>query len=151
MIKIGDNAPLFSLPDQEGVIHSLADYKGKTVIIYFYPKDDTPGCTTEACEVRDNIDEFRKLGVEIFGISADSTKKHKAFATKYDLPFPLLSDESHEVCEAYGVWKEKKFMGKSYMGIERTTFTIGEDGKIKHIFEKVKPAGHAALLIKNVS
>jgi peroxiredoxin Q/BCP len=143
MIKIGTKAPSFSLPDQDGKMHALADYLGKKVLLYFYPKDDTPGCTTEACTFRDGYKEFQDMGLVILGVSADAVKSHKKFAEKFDLPFPLLSDEHKEVCEAYDVWKLKKFMGREYMGIERTSFLIDEQGKIAKIYEKVKPTEHA--------
>ena len=124
-------------------MHALADYLGKKVLLYFYPKDDTPGCTTEACTFRDGYKEFQDMGLVILGVSADAVKSHKKFAEKFDLPFPLLSDEHKEVCEAYDVWKLKKFMGREYMGIERTSFLIDEQGKIAKIYEKVKPTEHA--------
>lgn len=143
MLKIGQKAPIFSLPDQNGKVHSLEDYKGKKVLLYFYPKDDTPGCTTEACNFRDGYDEFMKMGLVILGVSADAIKSHKKFAEKFKLPFPLLSDEDKKVCEAYGVWQMKKFMGREYMGIVRSSFLINEEGTIAKIYEEVKPKEHA--------
>lgn len=143
MFKIGDKAPLFSLPDQNGEIHSLKQYLGKKVLLYFYPKDDTPGCTTEACNFRDGYKDFQDMGLIILGVSADSVRSHKKFSEKFNLPFPILSDESKEVCEAYGVWKLKKFMGREYMGIERSSFLIDENGKIEKIYEDVKAKEHA--------
>ncbi len=144
MIKIGKKAPTFTLPDQDGNIHTLKQYTGKKVLVYFYPKDDTTGCTTEACTFRDGYKEFQKMGLVILGVSADSVKSHKKFAEKFALPFPLLSDESRKICEAYGVWQKKKFMGREYMGIMRMSFLIDEEGKIAKIYEKVKPPVHAS-------
>lgn len=143
MIHIGTQAPQFSLPDQDGMTHTVEQYLGKKILIYFYPKDNTPGCTTEACNFRDGYEEFKDMGLVILGISADSVKSHKKFADKFKLPFPLLSDEMHTVCEAYGVWKLKKFMGREYMGIERSSFLIDEKGNIATIYEQVKPSLHA--------
>jgi peroxiredoxin Q/BCP len=121
IIKEGKEAPDFELMDQEGKLHKLSDYKGKVVILYFYPKDDTPGCTVEACNFRDNFEVFKAAGVEILGISPDSVKSHAKFQQKHSLPFTLLADEDHKVCEVYGVWGPKKFMGKEYNGVYRTT------------------------------
>ena len=143
MLKVGMKAPEFNLPDQEGKMHSLKDLKGKFVLLYFYPKDDTPGCTKEACTIRDNYSAFKKMDLVVLGVSADSPKSHAKFADKYKLPFPLLADEKKEVIEAYGVWAKKKFMGREYMGILRNSFLIGPDGKIAKIYEGVKPAEHA--------
>jgi len=142
-LTIGDKAPEFNLPDQKGSLHSLKDQKGKWTLLYFYPKDDTPGCTIEACTIRDNYPAFKKLGITVFGMSADPVKKHEKFSEKYDLPFTLLSDEEKETLEAYGVWGKKKFMGREYMGISRESFLIDPKGKIVKIYEKVKPAQHA--------
>jgi len=142
MLKIGDKAPEFSLPSSDRSTSSLKDFKGKKVVLYFYPKDDTSGCTKEACSFRDNLARVRKKGAVILGISADSIHSHGKFIEKYDLTFPLLSDESKETIKAYGVWKEKSMYGRKYMGIERTTFIIDEKGKIAHIFPKVKVEGH---------
>ena len=141
-LKIGTKAPSFTLPDQDGKMHSLKDCLGKKVLIYFYPKDDTPGCTTEACSFRDGYKELQKAGLEVFGISKDSVKSHKKFAEKFKLPFPILSDEDTKVCQAYGVWGLKKFMGREYMGINRVSFLIDEKGNIAKIYETVKPAEH---------
>jgi peroxiredoxin Q/BCP len=143
MIKVGQKAPQFSLPDQDGTTHSLSQYAGKKVLLYFYPKDDTPGCTTEACNFRDGYKEFAKMGLVILGVSKDSVKSHKKFAEKFSLQFPLLSDESGEVVEKYGSWGKKKFMGREYMGIIRNSFLIDEEGQIAKIYESVKPAEHA--------
>jgi peroxiredoxin Q/BCP len=143
MLKINQKAPKFSLLDQNGKVHTLRQYLGKKVLLYFYPKDDTPGCTTEACNFRDRYKDFAKMGLVILGVSADSIKSHKKFADKFTLPFPLLSDESHVVCEAYGVWGLKKFMGREYMGIERSSFLIDELGNIAKIYEKVKAGEHS--------
>lgn len=142
-LKHGDSAPLFSLEDDNGVNRSLSDYKGKPVVLYFYPKDNTPGCTTEACNFRDDYAQYEKAGVVILGISPDNPKSHSGFKLKFNLPFVLLSDTDHKVCELYGVWGRKKFMGKEYDGVLRTTFLIGEDGKIVKIFEDVKPSEHS--------
>lgn len=139
----GEKAPAFALPDQDGRVRSLEEYRGERVLLYFYPKDDTPGCTQEACAIRDAIGNFSDLGIVVLGVSADPVKKHAAFAKKYDLPFPLLSDPDHTVLEAYGVWQKKKFMGREYMGITRTSFLIGDDGRIEKVYLSVKPATHA--------
>lgn len=141
-LKVGQEAPQFSLPDQDGVVHDLAGYRGKWVVLYFYPKDDTPGCTTQACGLRDNFSQLNNLGVTVLGVSADSIKSHHKFATKHRLPFTLLADEQKQVVEQYGVWGEKKFMGKSYLGINRTTFIINPSGSIAAIYEQVKPEQH---------
>jgi peroxiredoxin Q/BCP len=143
MLHLNKKAPAFTLPDQDGNIHKLVDYKGRRVLLYFYPKDDTPGCTTEACTFRDGYKTFQDMGLVVIGISADSVKSHRKFSDKFSLPFPLLSDETHEVCEAYGVWGKKKFMGREYMGITRSSFLIDEEGKLIKIYEQVKPAVHA--------
>jgi peroxiredoxin Q/BCP len=142
MLNIGDKAPDFLLASSEGKEVSLKHLRGKKVVLFFYPKDDTPGCTKEACSFNENLALVRKKGTEIFGISADSIKTHKKFAEKYHLKFPLLSDETKEVIKAYGVWQEKSFMGKKYMGIVRSTFIIDEQGKIASIFRTVKVNGH---------
>jgi peroxiredoxin Q/BCP len=148
MLKVGDKAPLFTLLDKNNEKISLKDFKGKKVILYFYPKDMTSGCTQEACDFRDAFPAFNKLKAVVLGISIDSVTSHNKFAGKYDLPFTLLSDENKEVVEKYGVWKEKSMYGRKYMGIERTTFLIDEEGKIKNIFPKVKVAGHVEEVIK---
>lgn len=147
-LKISDKAPSFTLLSTDGKEISLDDFKGKKIVLYFYPKDDTPGCTKEACSFRDNLVRVKKKGAVVFGISADAVRAHQKFTEKYDLNFPLLSAETKEVINAYGVWKKKSFMGKSYMGIERTTFIIDEQGKIIHIFPKVKVDGHVDEILK---
>lgn len=141
--KIGNLAPAFSLQDQNGDKVSLQDFRGKkNVVLYFYPKALTPGCTTQACGIRDYKKEFAKAGTEVLGISPDPVKKLVSFTEKHDLNFTLLADEEHKVADKYGVWGLKKFMGKEYMGINRMTFIIGKDGKLKHIMEKVKTKSH---------
>lgn len=149
-LKAGDKAPDFKLPSQDNEIHSLKDLKGQWVLLYFYPKDDTPGCTTEACAIRDNYPAFKKLGIKVFGMSADPVKKHQKFADKYDLPFTLLSDEEKTTLKAYGVWSKKKFMGREYMGILRQSFLIDPKGKIAKVYEKVKPAEHAEEVLEDL-
>lgn len=140
--NIGDQAPDFTLPtDGEGNI-TLSELKGQKVVLYFYPKDDTPGCTQESCDFRDNLSQFNALNTAIIGISKDSVAKHDKFKAKYDLTFPLASDETGDVCENYGVWVEKSMYGKRYMGIERSTFLIDEEGKFAKIWRKVKVPGH---------
>lgn len=136
-------APAFSLPDQDGKVRSLKDYEGKWLLVYFYPNDDTPTCTTEACAIRDLWADFKAQGLEVVGISANGVKSHAKFAKKYGLPFTLLSDESLETVNAYGVWQEKRFMGRTFMGTVRTSFLIGPDGVIAKVYEQVKAAGHA--------
>jgi thioredoxin-dependent peroxiredoxin len=142
-VSINQPAPDFILQDENGTQRSLADYRGKPVILYFYPKDDTPGCTTEACNFRDDYSAYENSGVVILGVSPDSPKSHTKFKAKYNLPFTLLADEDHQVAELYGVWGPKKFMGREYDGILRTTFLIDADGNIKRVFENVKPADHS--------
>ena len=139
----GDKAPEFSVPDATGKIVRLKDLRGKKVVLFFYPKDDTPGCTKEACAFRDSFAKFKKRGIEVLGISLDSEKSHQKFTQKYDLPFRLLADTDRAVSEAYGTYGEKKFMGRTYMGNHRMTFLIDEKGKIKKIYSKVKPEDHA--------
>lgn len=141
-VTIGKKAPDFSLPRDGGGMISLSDYKGQKVILYFYPKDDTSGCTKQACTLNDNLSKFNMLKAQIIGVSKDSVKKHDKFKEKYGLQFPLASDENGTTCEDYGVWVEKSMYGRKYMGIERTTFLIDEDGKIEHIWNKVKIEGH---------
>jgi peroxiredoxin Q/BCP len=141
--QIGDMAPQFELEDQDGKTHKLSDYLGTPVVLYFYPKDNTPGCTAQACSFRDSFAEYRQKGITVLGVSKDSAKSHAKFQDKFSLPFTLLADVEHKVAEAYGVWVQKKFMGREYMGMERTTFIIDKDGKIVHILEKVKPQNHA--------
>jgi len=142
MLKINQQAPTFSLQDQHGITHTLEQYLGKKVLVYFYPKDDTPGCTTEACNFRDNYEALTEAGLVVLGVSKDSVKSHKKFGDKYDLPFPLLSDEDASMCQAYGVWGMKKFMGREYMGISRMSFLVDEKGNIAKIYEDVKPKEH---------
>lgn len=143
-------APDFTLLDENSVSHTLSQYRGKDVILYFYPKDDTPGCTLEACNFRDDYSAYEKAGVVILGVSTDSPKSHTKFKQKYHLPFTLLADETHEACEKYGVWAKKKMMGKEFMGVLRTTFLISKDGVIKKVFENVKPADHSQEILKLV-
>lgn len=143
-IKSGIPAPDFSLVDDAGITRRLADYRGQSVVLYFYPKDDTPGCTTEACNFRDDYSGYVDAGVTILGVSPDSPQSHAKFKKKFQLPFPLLADEQHAVCDAYGTWGLKKLMGREYMGVLRTTFVISPDGKIKKVFENVRPADHSA-------
>ena len=151
MISIHSKAPDFSLEDQFGNIHTLSMYKGKKVLIYFYPKDDTPGCTTEACSFRDNYEALQSAGLVVLGISKDTVKSHKKFVEKYNLPFPLLSDTETTVAQAYGVWKNKKFMGREYMGVDRMSFLIDEEGNIAKIYEEVKPATHVGDIRNDVA
>ena len=141
-LKAGQKAPAFSLPNQDGNLVSLSQFKGKKVVLYFYPKDDTPGCTKESCAFRDGMDEIRESGAVVLGVSGDSVDSHKKFAKKFNLNFPLLSDERKTVLQEYGVWKEKSLYGRKFMGIERTTFIIDEQGKIDDIFQKVKVDRH---------
>lgn len=149
-VEENNPAPDFTLNDENGVAHSLSDYRGKPVVLYFYPKDDTPGCTTEACNFRDDYSAYIGSGVVILGVSPDTVKSHAKFKSKYNLPFTLLADEDHHVCELYGVWGRKKMMGREYDGVLRTTFLIGPDGKIVKVFENVKPAEHSAQVLAAV-
>jgi len=146
-LNIGDKAPAFSCTDENGKLLQLKDFKGQKLVLYFYPKDDTPGCTAEACDLRDNYQHFLKAGYQILGVSPDTASKHLKFIAKYNLPFSLLADETHEVAEAYGVWAEKSMYGKKYMGILRTTFVIDEKGKISQIIEKVDTKNHSKQLL----
>jgi peroxiredoxin Q/BCP len=148
MLKEGTTAPAFKTTDANGETVSLKDLRGQKVVLYFYPKDDTPGCTKEACSFRDDFATFKKRGIAVLGVSPDSEAKHKKFETKYNLPFTLLVDTDHAIADAYGVWGEKKFMGRKYMGVHRTTFLIDEKGKIKKVFEKVKPEDHASEVLE---
>ncbi len=150
MLTEGILAPDFELPDQEEVIHKLSDYRGKKVVLYFYPKDDTPGCTTEACSFRDSFGDYRKNGMVVLGVSKDSAASHAKFQEKYSLPFPLLSDVNTEVIKAYEAWGPKKYMGKEYMGILRTTYVIDEEGKILKAYDKVKPQDHAQEILNDI-
>lgn len=140
--KISDQAPDFSLMGDDGKKHSLKDFRGKKIVLFFYPKDDTSGCTKEACSFRDNTPLIKMKGAVVLGVSGDSVESHKKFVSKYDLNFVLLSNEDRSVLDAYGVWKEKSMYGRTFLGIERTTFIIDEHGKISHIFSKVKVDGH---------
>ena len=150
MLDQGEKAPSFSLQDSEGKAHSLENYQGKTIVLYFYPKDDTPGCTKEACSFRDNYAAFKEAGIEIIGISPDTVASHQKFSEKYDLPFTLLADPDHKVCEAYEVWGKKKSFGREYEGVFRTTFIIGPDGTIKQVFENVKPSEHSQEVLAEI-
>jgi len=143
MPKAGEPAPDFTLPDQDGKAIRLSDLRGKRVVLYFYPKDDTSGCTTQACAIRDRAPEFDTRGAIVLGVSPDNPASHRKFRDKYQLPFTLLADTEHAVAEKYGVWKEKTLYGRKYWGNERTTFVIGRDGRIEGVLERVKPAGHA--------
>ncbi len=147
-LKTGDKAPNFSGLDQNGVAHSLADYNGKKVVVFFYPKASTPGCTAEACDLRDNYARFQANNYALLGVSADSAKAQAKFIEKYDLPFPLLADEDKSVIQAFGVWGPKKFMGKEYDGIHRTTFVIDENGTIEEVISDVKTKAHNAQILK---
>ena len=143
LIEPGKKAPVFSLNDQDGKTHKLADYAGRPVVIYFYPKDDTPGCTKESCEFRDNLPRFKKSKAAIFGMSILDEKSKKKFADKFELSFPLLADADHAIAEKYGVWQEKSLYGRKFMGIARTTYLIGTDGKVARRWDNVKVDGHA--------
>ncbi len=143
-VEVNQPAPDFTLADENGTMHSLHDYRGKPVVLYFYPKDDTPGCTTEACNFRDDYHVYEEAGVVILGVSPDSPKSHIKFKEKFHLPFTLLADEDHQVAETYGAWGLKKNYGKEYTGILRTTYLIGPDGSLIKIFRNVKPDGHSA-------
>jgi len=144
MVKEGAPAPEFTLPADDGTDVSLSSFRGKKVVLYFYPKDDTPGCTTQACDLRDNHSAIRAQGAVVLGVSADSVASHVKFRDKYELNFPLLSDQDHQVAEAYGVWKEKTMFGRKYWGMERSTFVIDENGMVTEVWRKVKAKGHSA-------
>ena len=146
-LKAGDKAPDFSIPNQNGKVVSLSDFKDKKLVLFFYPKASTPGCTAEACNLRDNIDRFKDQGYEILGASADSPKRQSNFKNKYDLPYDLLADEDHKLLKAYQVWGAKKFMGREYDGIHRTTFVIDENGMISDVIQKVKTKEHTAQIL----
>lgn len=147
---VGKPAPEFSLQDQNGETHTLKEHAGSWVLLYFYPKDDTPGCTKEACGVRDNFTQFRSLDVTVLGVSTDSVASHKKFADKYNLPFALLADVEKKTVQDYGVWGEKKFMGRTFNGIRRTSFLIAPDGTIAKVYENVKADGHASEVLKDL-
>lgn len=149
-LKVGLKAPAFSLQDQDDKTRKLSDYLGSWVLIYFYPKDDTPGCTKEACGLRDNFPSFNKSKAVVLGISTDTVASHKKFVDKYNLPFTLLADTAKQVVEKYGVWGEKKFMGRTYMGTKRTSFLIDPRGKVAKIYENVKPPGHAEQVLEDL-
>ena len=146
-LKKGDKAPNFSAKDQDGNTHTLSDYKGKKLVVFFYPKANTPGCTAEACDLRDNYNRFQANNYALLGVSADSAKAQSSFRNKFDFPFPLLADEDKSVIEAFGVWGPKKFMGKEYDGINRTTFVIDENGSIEEVISDVKTKAHAAQIL----
>lgn len=150
MLKVNSNAPNFDLPDQNGRSHKLSDYKNKWVVLYFYPKDDTPGCTKEACNFRDSISKFQDLDVQILGISKDPVASHKKFSDKFKLNFPILSDENKDVIEAYKSWGIKKFMGREFEGAIRNTYLIGPDGKIRKAYEKVNPLTHSSDILSDL-
>ena len=147
-LKKGDKAPNFSAKDQDGKLHTLADYKGKELVVFFYPKANTPGCTAEACDLRDNFSRFTENNYALLGVSADSEKAQAKFKEKYEFPFPLLADEDKSVIEAFGVWGPKKFMGREYDGINRTTFIIDENGIIENVISDVKTKAHADQILK---
>ncbi|MFM2213656.1 MAG: hypothetical protein RL427_919 [Bacteroidota bacterium] len=147
-LQKGDQAPSFSGKDQDGNLHQLADYKGKKLVVFFYPKANTPGCTAEACDLRDNYERFQAHNYALLGVSADSASAQAKFKAKFDFPFPLLADEDKTVIQAFGVWGPKKFMGKEYDGIHRTTFVINEEGIIDEVITDVKTKAHAAQLLK---
>lgn len=149
-LKVGQKAPEFKLPDQDGKIHTLTEYKGKWLLIYFYPKDNTSGCTKEACMIRDSFPAFGKLDAEVVGISGDSIKSHKKFTQDFNLPFSLLADEQKKVLQKYDVWQEKTLYGKKYMGIVRSSFLVDPSGKIAKIYENVKPEIHAQEVLKDL-
>jgi peroxiredoxin Q/BCP len=150
VIAKGSVAPAFSVPDETGTIRKLSDFRGSKVILYFYPKDDTPGCTTEACNFRDDYSAYSSANVIILGVSPDSIESHKKFKDKFQLPFPLLADDRHAICDAYGVWGIKTFMGKESMGVLRTTFVIDEEGVILQVFENVKPSQHSEEILASI-
>ncbi len=147
-VELNQKAPDFEAKNQQGEIVNLAQYKGKKLVLYFYPKDDTPGCTKEACNLRDNYTDLKKQGYEVLGVSPDNEAKHQKFIGKYDLPFDLLADPEHTVSEAYGVWIEKNMYGRTYMGIKRTTFIINEEGIVEEIIKKVKTDDHTKQILK---
>ena len=143
MLKEGDQAPDFAARDTDGNEVKLADLRGRKVVLYFYPKDDTPGCTKQACSIRDSYSEFQERGIKVLGVSLDDAASHRKFTDKYELPFTLLADTEHQLADAYGVYGEKQFMGKKYMGVDRKTFLIDEQGRIRKVFDKVNVDEHA--------
>jgi peroxiredoxin Q/BCP len=147
----GEDAPDFTLQADDGTTVSRQSLLGERYVLYFYPKDDTPGCTTQACSMRDNFSRVIGAGIRVFGVSPDSVKSHVKFRAKYDLPYPLLSDPGHAVADEYGVWVDKTFAGRTYQGVERSSFVIGPDGKLEHVLERVKPAEHVDLLLAAVA
>jgi peroxiredoxin Q/BCP len=151
MPTVGKKAPEFTLPDQDGVVHALSSYKGKWVLLYFYPKDNTPGCTIEACTIRDQFKDFTKIDAVVLGVSTDSVKSHKRFVDAFNLPFTLLADETKEVVGKYGVFGEKKMMGRTYMGVRRSSFLIDPAGNIAKVYEKVKPETHAEEVLADLN
>jgi len=150
MVEEGGPAPDFRLESDEGETVSLGDFEGRPLVLYFYPKDDTPGCTTQACGIRDAWGELQATGAAILGVSADDVESHRKFREKHSLPFPLLSDPDRELIDAFGFWKEKSYMGKTYMGIERSTVIVGADGNVKKVLRNVKPAEHVDLLLESI-
>lgn len=148
MVEAGSPAPDFTLPSDDAGEVSLSDYRGRKVVLYFYPKDDTSGCTTQACDLRDNLPQLSGLDAVVLGVSPDGVESHARFREKHDLNFPLLADEDHQVSEAYGVWKEKSMYGRTYMGIERSTFLIDEEGVVQEAWRKVRPKGHAEKVLE---
>ncbi|WP_425511260.1 thioredoxin-dependent thiol peroxidase [Pseudomarimonas salicorniae] len=151
MLTVGDKAPAFALQDDQGKTRRSSELKGKPYVLFFYPKDNTPGCTTEACSFRDHRAAFDKAGIAVFGVSADSSASHAKFVAKYGLNLPLLADPEHKLLEAYGVWTEKSLYGRKFMGIVRSTFAVGADGRVSHAWPKVKPAGHAEEVLAALS
>ncbi len=150
MVEVGQEAPDFTLPDQMGVATKLSELRGSSIVLYFYPKDDTPGCTKEACTFRDDFSGYQARGVIILGVSPDSPSSHAKFVQKFNLPFALLADEQHQVCEAYGVWKEKNMYGRKSMGVERTTFVIDAKGIVRAVFPRVKVDGHSDAVLNAI-
>jgi thioredoxin-dependent peroxiredoxin len=150
LLEVGTAAPEFKTVDQNGNSISLSDYRGKKVVLYFYPKDSTPGCTKEACAFRDNYLKFKSLNIEVLGVSTDSQKSHRSFADKYELPFTLLADTDKKIVESYGVWGEKSLYGKKYMGTNRVTYLIDDNGRIAAVFPKVKPESHADEILATI-
>lgn len=151
MPEAGDKAPLFEGKTQDGEVIRLADYKGRNVALYFYPKDDTPGCTKQACNLRDGYQELLDAGIAVIGVSPDSEKSHQKFAGKYELPFPLVADTERTIMEQYGVWGEKNLYGKLFLGVKRTTFLIDEDGVVQHVFKRPKVKEHTAEILEKVA